>query len=137
MLNWIVRLAVAVAALCALSVAPAGAAPEPADCQNDSKLIGRIELSTADAPGTWWRLTKDGFDAAGVTDYKAMMEGWFGTTFASLDDAVEALVAAVVPLDRNGNGFVCASAPRGTRTVVGDPNYGFYYFSVIDDKHVK
>ena len=36
--------------------------------------------------------------------------------------------------DKNGNNYVCASSVRGTRTVVGDPNYAFNYFRVVDDK---
>ena len=115
----------------------ASAAPEPGDCRNDSKLIGPILLSTDDTPGTWWNLTREGLDAAGITDYKASIDAAFGTTFATLDDAIAAVVAAVSPLDRNGNGYVCASSIRGTRAVLGDPNYAYYYFSVQDDKHVS
>ena len=39
-------------ALVAAGAAPA--APVDGDCQNDSKLIGAIELSTDDRAGTWW-----------------------------------------------------------------------------------
>ena len=35
-------------------------------CRNDSKLIGRIELSSADAPDTWWGITKEGMIALGI-----------------------------------------------------------------------
>ena len=126
-------LAAVVLAVCA---SQAAAAPAANGCQSDPKLVGPIELSTADAPGTWWRLTKDGLDAAGVTDYKTTMEGWFGTTFASLNDAIETLVGAVRSIDRNGDGYVCASRIRGTRAHFDDPTIAFTLFSVIDNKRV-
>ena len=66
-----------------------------------------------------------------------MIEGWFGTEFADLDAAVEALVGAVEPFDKNGNGYVCAGTVRGTKAVLRDPEYASYFFGVIDDKHVK
>ena len=100
-------------------------------------MIGPILLSTSDEPGTWWGLTKAGFDAAGITDYKATIEGFFGTSFDSLGDAVDALVAAASGLDRNGNGYVCASSIRGTRAYLGDPAYANYFFLVNDDRHVR
>ena len=132
------RLAILAIVVLALTAAgPASADPAQGDCQNDTKLIGPILLSTADQPGTWWNLTREGFDAAGVTDYKGMIGGWFGTQFATLEDAVEALVDAVRPIDKNGNGFVCAGTPRGTKAVLRDPEYASYFFGVIDDKHVK
>ena len=65
-----VRVGAFAAAVVALTASSAPAAPEPG-CQNDSKSLGRIELSTADTPGTWWYLTRTGLDAAGVTDYLA------------------------------------------------------------------
>ncbi|HET7689010.1 MAG TPA: hypothetical protein VFK41_01415 [Nocardioidaceae bacterium] len=117
----------------------AQAAPTPGDCNNDSKLIGPILLSTDDAPGTWWRLTKEGFEAGGIhgeAAYKAWIDAAFGTTFGSLEEAVQALVDAVVSLDRNGNGYVCATNVRGTRAFIGDPNWTYYFFGVQDDKHV-
>ena len=72
-----VRVGAFAAAVVALTASSAPAAPEP-DCQNDSKSLGRIELSTADTPGTWWYLTRTGLDAAGVTDYLAAAEAAFG-----------------------------------------------------------
>jgi hypothetical protein len=123
----IVALAAGLLMLIALTGGPASAAPTPGDCQNDSKLIGPILLSTDDAPDTWWGITKAGLEEAGIV----------GTTFASLEEAVAALVDAVRPLDENGNDYVCASAIRGTKAVIGDPDYAHYYFAVIDDKHVK
>jgi hypothetical protein len=72
---------------------------------------------------------------AGITDYKAAMEGWFGREFSSLAEAVSFLVAQVGPADANGNGYVCAYSVRGTRANIGDPNLAFYYFRVRDDKH--
>lgn len=118
----------------------ASAAPVPGDCQNDSKLIGAIELSTDDRAGTWWRLTKDGLEASGVFGDAAQLStinGWFGTSFTSLADAVELLVDLVRAVDANGNNYVCASTLRGTRAVTRDPNINLTAFSVIDDKHVK
>src|SRR5215467_2837972 len=38
----------------------------PQACAPDAKLIGLFTASTADAPGTWWRLTKNRFDLLGV-----------------------------------------------------------------------
>jgi hypothetical protein len=55
----------------------------------------------------------------------------------SYGDAIAALVTAVEPYDKNGNGWVCASSATGTRAVLGDPLWPFYYFGVIDDKRVS
>ena len=106
----------------------------PQACLPDSKLIGRIAASTADAPGTWWRLTKDRFDALGVTDYKAALEGFYGQTFATLDDAIQFLIAGVASWDANGNGYVCAYEVRGTRAGLGD--LAAFLLGIADDKHV-
>lgn len=120
---------------------PAQAAPVEGDCSNDTKGFGPTLLSTEDAPGTWWRLTREGLEAAGIMDeagWKAAMETVFGESFATLEDAVEALVAAVVDLDKNGNGYVCPSAVRGTiANVPLDEGWQNYFFAVHDDKHVK
>lgn len=104
-------------------------------CHPDSKLIGRVELSTADVPGTWWYITREGFDASGITDYRAFMERAFGRTFTTFDEAVTHLVNAVVPYDVNGNGYVCAYGTRGTRTNYGLPEVSNYIFGVTDDDH--
>jgi len=130
-------LAVGLAVTAALvGATAAGAAPAPGDCPNDTKGIGPVSISTADEPGTWWYLTRTGFDAAGVTDYKAKIESLFGIEFGTLEEAIEAVVAGVRPLDKNGNGYVCASTLRGTRAFIGDPDFAYYFFGVIDDKHV-
>jgi hypothetical protein len=105
------------------------------DCTPDDKLIGRMAVSTADVPGTWWRLTKDRFDALGVTDYKAALEGFYGQTFNSLDDAINFLIAGVASYDANGNGYVCAFEERGTRAHLGVNTY--YLLGIADDKHVS
>jgi hypothetical protein len=123
--------------LVAVAMPVSVAAGSPGDCSNDSKLIGPILLSSNDAPGTWWGLTRAGFDAAGITDYKATIEGFFGTSFDTLDDAVDALVAGTSTLDKNGNGYVCASSARGTRAFLDDPQYANYFFQTHDDKGVK
>jgi hypothetical protein len=107
----------------------------PAACVSDSKLIGRILLSTAPVPGTWWYLTREGLKEAGITNYLAAIEEFFGRTFASEADAVEFLVAQLDALDANGNGYVCAYRLRGTKTSIGDPNFAYYLFQVRDDKH--
>lgn len=104
-------------------------------CHPDSKLIGRIELSTADVPGTWWYITRQGFDAAGITDYKGLIESAFGQTFATLDEAIAHLVGAVMPLDENGNGYVCAYETRGTRANYGLIGVSHYIFATTDDDH--
>ena len=49
-----------------VSTSQAASATGPAACVPDPKLIGRIALSTADEPGTWWHLTREGMDAAGL-----------------------------------------------------------------------
>ena len=105
-------------------------------CRNDSKLIGRIELSTADGPDTWWGITKEGMIALGIAeeDFEAQIEEWLGQTFPSLEQAIETLVDAVRPFDKNGNNYVCASTVRGTRAFIGDPLYALVYFRVVDDK---
>jgi hypothetical protein len=112
------------------------AAGDDDGCRNDSKLIGRIELSTAEGPDTWWGLTRDGMLARGIAeeDFEAQIEEWFGQTFSSLDQAITALVDAVRPFDKNGNNYVCASTVRGTRAFLDDPLYTLIYFRVVDDK---
>ena len=110
---------------------------DPGDCPNDSKLIGLIEISADDVPGTWWRLTKDGLAEAGIVsdaDLLATLNGWFGTSFSDLTDAVAMLLEPVRAYDKNGNDFVCAFSLRGTRAYIGDPNYTLYSFGTQDDK---
>src|ERR687895_377338 len=92
-------------AMLTLASGSALAKPVPGDCQNDSKLIGSIELSTDDRPGTWWFITSNGLDEAGFeTDAEKLevSELIFGTDFATLADAVTALVDAVRVVDKNG-----------------------------------
>ena len=107
----------------------------PLACVPDAKLIGRFAASTSDAPGTWWRLTKDRFDALGVTDYKTALEGFYGRSFATLDDAIQFLIDGVVSWDANGNGYVCAFEVRGTRASLG--TNAAYLLGIADDKHVE
>jgi len=114
--------------------AHAAAAPT---CRPDAKLIGRIALSTRDEPGTWWYLTRSGLDASGVVDYRAAISEEFGVAFATLDDAVAHLVAAVRSLDANQNGFVCAYEGRGTLGRSTDPDFWLTHFLVRDDKHAQ
>lgn len=104
-------------------------------CHPDSKLIGRIALSVEDAPGTWWYITRQGFDASGVTDHRAFIESLFGQSFATVDDAIAFLVNAVQPFDENGNGYVCAYRTRGTRANYGLPDVSNYLFGTTDDDH--
>jgi hypothetical protein len=109
-------------------------------CGPDAKFIGRIELSTADVPGTWWHLTREGIDKSypgQVLDYTAIISGWFGIAFGSEAEAVTFLVDQVRPLDDNGNNFVCAYALRGTIASVGEPYFTNYAFKVRDDKRAS
>jgi hypothetical protein len=106
-------------------------------CRPDDKLLGRFLLSTADGPFTWWGLTKRGFDAAGLTDYKATIEAGFGQSFPSEADAIAALVEAARPVDVNGNNYICAYNLRGTRAFIGDPNYAYYFFLTYDDNRPR
>jgi hypothetical protein len=108
----------------------------PQRCTPDSKLIGLTTLSTADEPGTWWYITREGLDAAGITDYLAFMESVFGRDFDSLDEAIAFVVDAIRPLDVNANGVVCAYESRGTRTSLGLPDVSRYTFTVLDDRLV-
>jgi hypothetical protein len=105
----------------------------PQACVPDSKLIGRLAVSTADVPGTWWRLSKDRFDAAGVTDYKGALEGFYGQSFATLADAIQFLIDGVASWDTNGNGYVCAFEERGTRAYLGIN--AIFLLGIADDKH--
>lgn len=105
----------------------------PQACAPDSKLINRVAVSTADVPGTWWRLTKDRFDELGVTDYKGVIEGFYGESFATLPDAIQFLIDGVATWDENENGYVCAYDVRGTRAWLGDNV--LYLFGIADDKH--
>jgi hypothetical protein len=107
----------------------------PQACMPDAKLLGRFAASTADVPGTWWRLTKDRFDALGVTDYKAALEGFYGQSFNTLNDAVQFLIDGVESWDANGNGYVCAFEVRGTRASLGE-NAAFL-LGIADDKHAE
>jgi hypothetical protein len=122
----------------AARVPTAGVATEngqgPQACMPDSKLIGRFAASAEDVPGTWWRLTKDRFDALGVTDYKAALEGFYGQSFSTLDAAIQFLIDGVASWDANGNGYVCAFEVRGTRAYLGEN--ALYLLGIADDKHV-
>jgi hypothetical protein len=106
-------------------------------CVQSSRLIGRISLTTGEGPLEWWGITRRGFIAAGLdpSEFQAKIEGELNREFATLDEAIAALVAQVVPLDGNTNGFVCAYQLRGTKTGFGDPNYTDYFFRVLDDTH--
>lgn len=131
--------AICAAGMTALTSGAALAKPTPGDCQNDSKLIGPIELSTDYRAGTWWQITSDGLDAAGFDTNEeklAITEALFGTDFATLADAIAAIVDAVRVLDKNGNGYVCAGTATGTHGFLPDPSYNSFFFKVIDDKHV-
>lgn len=107
----------------------------PQACAPDTKLIGRVAASTADQPGTWWRLTKDRFDALGVTDYRAALSSFYGQDFPSLQAAIQFLIDGVVAWDANGNGYVCAYEVRGTRAFLGEN--ALYLFGISDDKHFE
>jgi hypothetical protein len=123
----------AVGAVTSMVATPLGQGPQA--CMPDEKLIGRIAVSTADVPGTWWRLTKDRFDELGVTDYKAALEGFYGQNFNTLDDAIQYLIDGVATYDANGNGYVCAFEVRGKRAYLGVN--ALYLLGIADDKHVE
>ena len=123
------------AALVPVSAAATANGQGPQACMPDTKLIGRFAASTADVPGTWWRLTKDRFDAQGVTDYRAALEGFYGQSFPTLADAIQFLIDGVVSYDTNGNGYVCAFEVRGTRAYLGVNSR--YLIGIADDKHVE
>lgn len=105
----------------------------PQACTPDSKLLGRYAVSTADAPGTWWYLSRQRFDAAGVTDYRVALENFYSQSFATLGDAIDYLIAGVAAYDANGNGYVCAFEVNGTRAHLG-ANSAFL-IGIADDKH--
>lgn len=107
----------------------------PAACLPDSKLLGRFLLTAQDEPGTWWHLMRVGMDAAGLTDYLAALEGWFGRDFVNLDEGIIYLLDQASVYDANGNGHICAYQLRGTRRHLGDPDYTLTTFSVTDDKY--
>jgi hypothetical protein len=69
-----------------------------------------------------------------VTDYQAALEGLYGQSFASLDDAIQFLIDGVASYDLNGNGWVCAYEERGTRAYLGVNT--LYLLGIADDKHV-
>ena len=75
------------------------------------------------------------FDAAGVTDYKAALESFYGQSFASLDAAIQFLIDGVNSYDANGNGYVCVFEIRGTRAYFGDD--AIFLRGIEDDKHVQ
>jgi hypothetical protein len=104
-------------------------------CTPDAKLIGRFAASTEYRTDTWWGLTRDRFDAAGVSDYKAALESFYGQTFNTLDDAIQFLIDGVASYDANGNGYVCAFEVRGTRAYFS-VNAKFL-LGIEDDKHVQ
>ena len=109
----------------------------PKACNEDSKLIGLIELSNADVPGTWWYITRKGMDEAGITDYLTFINSVFGSEFADLEEASAAIVDAVRLRDLNGNGLVCAYSIRGTRASSPLPDPTRYTFAVSDDRPKK
>jgi hypothetical protein len=104
-------------------------------CTPDSKLIGLFRASTDDASDTWWGLSKKRFHDAGITDYKAALESFYGQTFASEAAAIQFLIDGVKSFDANGNGYVCAFEIRGTRAYFGD-NAAFL-LGIEDDKHAQ
>jgi hypothetical protein len=103
-------------------------------CIPDSEFIAMTELSVEDKQGTWWSNTREGLDAAGITDYEAFIESVFGEHFEDLDAAVEFVVDLGRPLDENANNLGCAYAVRGTRTGSGLPYVTPYTFATIDDR---
>ena len=105
----------------------------PQACMPDSKLLGRYSVSTADGGDSWWELTKERFDAANVTDYRAALSAFYGIDFATLDDAKAYLIARVAAWDANGNGYVCAFEENGTRAHLGDN--AVFLIGIADDKH--
>jgi hypothetical protein len=105
----------------------------PQACVPDTKLLGRIEISVDDRPYTWWWLTKQRFDALGVTDYKKALEDFFGRDFSDLSEAVQFLIDGVRTFDKNANGFVCGYSIPGTRANLG--TNALFLFGVADDKH--
>lgn len=140
MLRYLIRFGLLAGLALASLGASASASPTPGDCQNDSKSLGPILLSTVDAPGTWWGITKAGFDQAygpdlTDADYETLIERFLGPQ-ASFEAAVEAVVNGARSFDKNVNDYVCASRIRGTRAFVGDPNFAQFFFAVTDDKHV-
>jgi hypothetical protein len=120
-------------ALAARSVRASGAAT----CDADAQLIGSIELSTVDAPTTWWGLTKAGLQASGMdsdAEYQAAIEGYFHRAFPSLDNAVAYLVDDVRFLDTNADNHLCAYGVRGTRPRLSASNNALYSFWVHEDR---
>lgn len=109
-------------------------------CPPDDKLIGRIQLSAVDAPDTLWGIFRAGLAGAGVdvnddAAVLAILNGWLGTDFTDVDDAIQAQVDSALPWDANQNGYVCLFSLRGTRANLRDPTYQFYTFGISDDKH--
>ena len=70
-----------------------------------------------------------------MTDYKAALEGFYGQTFGTLDDAIQFLIDGVASFDANGNGYVCAFEERGTRAHLGVN--ALFLLGIADDKHVE
>lgn len=122
-----------------LVAAPTHAVPVPGDCNNDSKSLGSVLLSNEDVQGTWWYITREGMEAAGITtqaEQQAIIEAAFGQTFATFQEATAAVVAGV-PGDKNNNGYVCASAtPQKGDGNITLPGWQNYFFKITDDKHV-
>ena len=123
--RWLISVVVAAMLNPLLSMATSIRTPE---CPPDNKLIGRIQLSTTDAPNTLWGISRAGLAAAGVdvADDDAVLEvlnGWLGTDFSVLDDALDAFIDTARPWDANGNDYVCLYSLRGTRANLRDPLY--------------
>jgi hypothetical protein len=111
---------------------------DPGECARDSKLIGRVSVFGDENETSWWNLTWNGMEDAGLFTDTAKTEylsGVFGMPFASLEDAKDFNLQTVSDLfDKNGNGLVCAYELRGTRAYNTDPFFEFTVFGVSDDK---
>src|SRR5262245_57470949 len=80
-------------------------AGEPGACQSDTKLVNDgPTLVDGEGPGTWWGLTIDGLDAAGLTtdaEKIAWLNLCFGTSFTNLDDLRDHNIKQIAPFDKN------------------------------------
>lgn len=123
-------IASSMALLLAVSLSSAVLAKNDKGCTNSFHAVAlntNYDGNGAPAPGVdgWWDMTLEGIQADGTS--MADLFAAFGV--ADIDEFYELVLTGILPVDKNGNGTLCAKAfPQHQN---GTP---LYYFLATDDK---
>ncbi len=119
-----------IASLLAVSLSSMVVAKSSIGCTNSFHAVGlNTGYTGGGAPATgvdpWWDMSLEGIAAEGVT--LAELFATFGV--ADIDEFYELVLTGILPVDKNGNGIICAKAfpPHQQGTPL-------YYFLANDDK---